>query len=141
MFVKNNVWSTENPRAFVSSALPKSPAKGYVQTEVNKIALTMTADDDFFLPRCSSDGKAEIFASLPGEKRLGNGEVSVIDCGFEISIPAGYRLSVSSCVSGLFLSLLDANRIKVSAFNASRECVLHDRQHIGKIWIEPVYFF
>lgn len=142
--MKDNNWSSNDPRVFVSSRLPKSPARDYVRPDVNKVAIKIKSDDDFFRPMISTpDGKAEIFANLGGAKEIqvGQGGVVVVDCGFEMSLPAGYRASVSSSVPGLFISLVEAQRIKVSVFNSGDKCVLQDRQVIGKIWIEPVYFF
>lgn len=141
--MKNCSWSSEDPRVFVSSRLPKSPATDYVSPEVNRVAASIKCEDDFFAPKSScDDGKAEIFANIDsGGVELGHGSSAVIDCGFEMELPPGYRISVSSSIDSLFLSLADSKRIKVSVFNAGDQYVLQDRQAIGKIWIEPVYFF
>jgi len=140
--VKNCNWSSDDPRILVSSRLPKSPAMDYVRPEIRKVAANISADDDFFLPRCSSpDGRAEVFANVSESIELEHGAMTVVDCGFEMTLPAGYRISACGISERLFVSLLDSKRIKVSVFNSGDKCVLQDRQTIAKIWIEPVYFF
>lgn len=139
--MKNNHWVSEETRAFVTSRLPRSPAQDYVRPEINRIATTIKGEDDFFPKNTDSEGRSEIFAKIEGDLKIGAGESAVVDCGFDFSLPPGYRMSVSSSIQGLFLSLLDSKRLKVSVFNSSEELVLHDRQMIGKIWIEPIYFF
>jgi len=141
--VKNCNWSSDDPRIFVSSRLPKSPAMDYVRPEINKVAVKISADEDFFLPTCStSDGKADVFANIPsGEMQIEHGGVAVVDCGFEMTLPPGYKASVHTSLEGLFVSLVDSKRMKVSVFNASNKYVLQNKQPIAKIWIEPVYFF
>lgn len=140
--MKNCNWSSDDPKIFVSSRLPKSPATDYVRPEINKVAIDISAEDNFFVPKCSSsDGKAEIFANIPKSIELEHGTMMVIDCGFDATLPAGYRISVCGISKGLFVSLADSKRIKVSVFNSGEKHVLHDREPIGKIWIEPVYFF
>jgi hypothetical protein len=142
--VKDNNWSSIDPKISVSSRLPKSPARDYVRPEVNKVAVKIKSEDDFFSPKSSSqDGKAEIFINLNGLKeiKIGSHGVEIVDCGFEMVLPAGHRAAVSSSMPGIFISLVDSPRVKVSIFNSGEECVLQDRQVIGKIWIEQVYFF
>lgn len=140
--MKNNHWASERTGAFVTSRLPRSPAQDYVRPEMNRIATTIKGEDDFFPKNTDSEGRSEIFAKIPeGDLKIGTGGSAVVDCGFDFSLPPGYRISVSSLVHGLFLSILDSKRLKVFVFNLSEELVLHDRQMIGKIWIEPIYFF
>lgn len=140
--MKNTNWSSEDRRVFATARLPKSPAMDYVRPEIRKVAIDAHADDPFFLPRCSSsDGTAEIFANIAESIELEHGAMAVVDCGFEMTLPAGYRISARGASDRLFVSLADTKRIKVSIFNAGDKCVLHNSQPIAKIWIEPVYFF
>jgi hypothetical protein len=114
----------------------------YVRPEIRKVVVNISADDDFFLPRCSSaDGRAEVYANIAESIELEHGAMAFIDCGFEMTVPAGYRMSACNISERLFVSLSDSKRIKVSVFNAGDKCVLQDKQPIAKIWIEPVYFF
>jgi hypothetical protein len=140
--MKNCNWSTEDPKAFVSSRLPKSPAMDYVRPEIRRVAASISADEEFFMPKCSaSDGRAEVFANIPGDIELEHGAMTVVDCGFEMTLPAGYRISARGVSGGLFVSLADSKRVKISVFNGGEKCVLQDRSPIAKICIEPVYFF
>jgi hypothetical protein len=114
----------------------------YVRPEIRKVAADIHADDEFFLPRCSSsDGRAEVFANVSESIELEHGAMAMVDCGFEMSLPAGYRISACGISERLFISLADTKRVKVSVFNSGSKCILQNRQPIAKIWIEPVYFF
>jgi hypothetical protein len=64
-----------------------------------------------------------------------------LDCGFTITLPAGYRCRVSSHASSFVLDTVDSKRFKVNLINLGEETILNDRQAIGRLWVEPVYFF
>lgn len=114
----------------------------YVRPEIKKVATDIRADDPFFFPKCSSsDGTAEVFANIAEPIELEHGAMSVVDCGFEMVLPAGYRISARGVSDRLFVFLADTKRIKVSIFNAGDKCMLHNNQPVAKIWIEPIYFF
>ena len=140
--MKNEYWSSKGSAAHVSSKLPSSPATGYSRPEINKVAVSIEFDDEDFAPNYSEGSSADIFANLPsGDLFLTPGASEVVDCGVSLKIPAGYRICVSSSIPGTFFNLIDSKRLKLNVFNAGEKATLRHKQNIGKIWIEPVYFF
>jgi len=140
---KNDYWASES-RVKVSSKLPKSPAAGYLAPDIKKVAVQIESDEDDFMPRYSLEdaGRADLVVNIPsGEILFSEGGSDILDCGFSLEIPAGYRLCVSSSVHGFFMELVDSKRIKIKAFNSGEECTLRHKQKVAKMWIEPIYFF
>lgn len=141
--MREDNWKSDPP---IPRAVPRSlttPAKDYSRPSVVKVAVAIKGDSEEFLPTaCDASGACEIIANIPsGETRMTEGSMAVIDCGFSIETPPGYRCSVSSLVPGLILEIVDAQRFKVNAINLGQTTILKDRDVIGKIWIEPVHFF
>lgn len=141
--MRDDNWKSDPP---IPRAVPRSsttPAKDYSRPSVVKVAVAIKGDSEEFLPAaCDPSGACEIIANIPsGETRMTEGSMAVIDCGFSIETPPGYRCSVSSLVPGLILEIVDAQRFKVNAINLGQTTILKDRDVIGKIWIEPVHFF
>lgn len=133
-------WSSSG--VFVSPKLPKNPAVGYSTPDLRRVAVEIKAEDDDFLPFYESGAnEANLMANIPsGQLKLPKGSCLVIDCGISLDIPSGYKCVVSGR-PGLFLYLLDDKRIKVYATNLDENLILFHKQVIGKIWVEPVYFF
>lgn len=123
--------------------LAETPAKGYSRPEVAKVAVALKVDAEEFSPSaCDPSGACEILANIPsGDIFMAEGAMAVVDCGFSLEIPPGYRCSVSSLVPGLILEMVESQRFKVNAINLGGKTTLRDRDVIGKIWIEPVHFF
>lgn len=135
-------WSIKDSKIFVSSKLPKSPALGYVKPEIKKVAIKISSDHEDFIPTYSEDkNAADLFLNTPKELIFPKGSQEIIDCGFSLEVPAGYKVCVSSVISSVFITLIDSSRIKVNAINFGEEIILQYKQKIGKIWVEPVYFF
>jgi len=140
--MKNEYWATKSSSIQVSSKLPASPATGYSRPEINKVAVSIDFDDEDFVPIYSEGSSADVLANLPsGDLVLPHGGSEIVDCGISLKMPAGYKVCASSSIPGVFLSLMDAKRIKLNAFNAGEKVILRHKQKIAKIWIEPVYFF
>lgn len=138
----SSYWSSNESLVRVSSKLPSTPAMGYIKPDLRKVAVEILSDEEDFIPKYSDNNTADLFASLKnGDLRLATGSSDLVDCGFSIEIPAGYRICVESCISNVFLNLIESNRIKVNIFNFGKELILQNKKKIGKIWIEPVYFF
>lgn len=141
--MRKDNWKSDPP---IPRATPRSsptPAKDYAMTSVMKVAVSVKGDSEKFIPMvCDPSGACEIIANIPsGQMKMTEGSMAVIDCGFSIETPPGYRCSVSSLVPGVMLEIVDSQRFKVSAINLGQTTILKDRDVIGKIWIEPVHFF
>ena len=141
--MNHNYWSSDKNKVKVFSKLQPSPAKGYVNPEIKKISTKITCEDEDFIPKYSSkNNHADLLANLKSELVLTSGSLESVDCGIEIETPPGYKLCVESSVVGVFLTLQDYKKIKVNLINLTKEeIILQHKQTIGKIWIEPVYFF
>ena len=139
----DNKWSSKDNRVYASPTLPRSPATGYNKPDLKKIAVSISSDEIDFVPSYpAGSNEADLLANIPsGTLLFSKGGCNVVDCGFSLEVPVGYRVRVSSLLDNLFLNLLEASRIKVNAINLGEELILHHKQKIGKIWIEPVYFF
>lgn len=141
--MRSDNWKIEKPNMKISAKLPASPAKDYVRPEIRKVAVEIVSDEEEFIPAyahgCNS---AYLLANLTvGELDLISGSSTLIDCGFSLKVPPGYRVEIASSISGLFLSRCDSERMKVNAINVGENLTLHHKQEIARIWIEPVYIF
>lgn len=136
------MWESDKSSATVSPRLPGTPAKGYFCPELKNVAIEIESDGEEFMP---SEGKsciAELVVNIPESKlTISSGGSAVVDCGFSIKIPAGYRYRTESMVPGLFVSSLDSPRFKLNVFNFGDIHTLTHGQKIARMWIEPVYFF
>jgi len=136
-------WRPDPPLPKVFPRPPMTSAKEYARPEISKVAVSIETDADEFMPRqCGRDGSATIFANIPsGELVISKGGSSIVDCGFSVEMPAGYRCRVSSLVVGVVLDSVDSKRFKVNVVNLADQTILKDRQAIGKIWVEPIHLF
>lgn len=141
--MRDDNWRLESPLPRAVPKLPGCSAKGYSSPEVKTVAVSIESDEEEFMPRpCGSDGGCAIRSNIPsGSLVMSEGATAVIDCGFSMALPQGYRCRMSSSISGLALESVDSKRFKVNAINLGGETILHDRDTIGRIWVEPVYFF
>lgn len=136
-------WSLNESKVFVSSRLPNSPATGYNKPDFKKIAVSISSDNEDFIPSYENcEYAAILIANIPNKKLiLSKNSQAVIDCGFSLEVPAGYKVCASSFISSIYLNLVESSRIQVSVLNLGEELILLHKQKIGKIWIEPIYFF
>ena len=134
-------WESDPPLPRARPMMSTSPAKGYSGSCVEKVAVVIKSDEAEFSPSpCDPKGFSEIIANIPSKEIvMVEGSTTIVDCGFSMELPAGYRCMISSCVPGLILELVDSKRFKVNAINLGGETILHDRETIGRIWVEPVY--
>lgn len=148
--MNNNYWSSKENKPVVFSKLQPSPAKGYVSPEIKKIATKINCEDEDFIPRYNSKNNyADLLINLKNNSedsfkdlKLTYGSLETVDCGIEIEIPSGYKIRAESSVPGIFLTLQESKRIKVNLVSfCKEEVILHHKQVIGKLWIEPIYFF
>lgn len=146
----DNFWK-ESPKAQVSSKLPKSPTDNYKEPNLIRVLTDIKFDDEYFIPKYSNNStRAEIYACVPNESMMINQYgMCVVDCGFSIKIMEGYRacFCLDSNLSGLVINgsnHIEPNeicRVKITVVNVGEKIVIKNKQTIGKIWIEPVYFF
>jgi dUTPase len=146
----NNFWK-EIPKAQVSSKLPDSPTSNYKEPNLIKVLTDIKFDDEYFIPKYSNNGtRAEIHANIANEAAtITPHGILVVDCGFSIKIMEGYRacFCLDSSLSSLVISgsnHIEPNeecRVKITVVNVGEKIIIRNKQIIGKIWIEPVYFF
>lgn len=141
--MRDDGWEIDRTAPKVTPKYPSTPAKNYSRPEISKVSVALEADEQAFVPSPSGkDGSASIYANIPqGDLTISGGGTAVIDCGFTLTLPVGYRCRVSSVVPGILLDTVDSKRFKINATNLGDETNLKDRQVIGRLWIEPIYFF
>lgn len=149
--MKNNYWK-ENKKVFVNSKLPNCSANNYYKPQINKVASHIDYEDDFFVPEYSNSYGANIYSNVPENLlKINNLQTSIVDCGFSIKLPVGYKIcfSLESDLSnkGLFISghsEIDhekESRIKIFLFNVGDMVTIKHKQKLGLIWAEPIYYF
>lgn len=151
----NDHWS-ENNKIKVSSKLPECPASNYYKPNIIKVLTKISVDGDYFTPKYSSPDSscADLFANITNKESIGicSSGTEVIDCGFSICISNGYKACVGLdsywCDKGLILmghdqiNSTENHRVKLNVLNISDKMVIiNNKDKIGKIWIEPIYFF
>lgn len=136
-----DAWKRESPLPRAKPKTIGTPAKGYSRPEVAKVAVVLEADSEEFKPSpCDQEGSSGIVANIPGgEMVIPHGGSAVIDCGFGMNLPAGYRCRVKCYMSALVFEVVELKRFKVHATNLGGETILRHGDPIGRIWIEPVY--
>lgn len=141
--MRGDGWRRDSPVPRATPVPQTSPVKGYPTHDARRVPVAIESDSEEFGPSdAAPDGSVSIFANIPsGSIRMTEGASVVVDCGFSIEIPMGYRCRVSSSVPGVMLDMVDSKRFKVNAINLGGETILHDRESIGRVWIEPVHFF
>jgi len=117
--------------------------------------------DEGFVPQYQTEGSVcvDLAASVPpdhaGIKQitLPHRASAVIDCGFCMELPKGYRASITArsglASRGLMVSnspgIIDSDyrgRVKVAVINVGKEIiVIKDGDRIAQMAIEPVYLF
>ena len=141
--MRDDGWEVKSPFPRVAPKAPSTPARNYSRPHISKVAVALEVDELHFSPESTSgDGSAVAFANIPsGSIVLPHGGTAVVDCGFSMTIPPGYRTRVSSAVSGLVVEVVESKRFKVTVINVGSEAILEDRGAIARLWIEPIYFF
>lgn len=140
--MSRDIW--KDKRSVVASPrLSRSPAKSYYAPELKNLDVKIEFVDPFFEPRPQAqDGKAAVFANLTNESCIiPKGGQLILDCGFSLVPPAGYRVSFSCCVLGIISDRMESERFKVNLMNLGEETILNNKQQVGKMWLEPIYFF
>jgi hypothetical protein len=133
----------KNQSVRINPLLPHNHASDYFNPKINQVAVEVTWDDRDFMPSCEGTScVSEVSANIPSsELFLVHNSSCVIDCGFTINLPAGYKCRAESLNPSLFIQIVECPRFKLNVFNAGEAVRLIDRQKIAKIWIEPIYLF
>jgi hypothetical protein len=141
--VRSDGWGYDPPLPKAKPKATKTPAKEYSRPGISKVAVALKIDDPSFAPGTSDRyGMSMVFARIPsGQVRISEGGSVVIECGFGLELPPGYRVRVSSLFANLFVEVNNLDMFRLHVTNLSDETILKDREQIGLIWIEPVCFF
>ena len=145
---ETNYWA-DSKKYNANSRLPSCVAKNYYVPSINKILTAIKPDDPDFIPVYFDDSKADIKANIPEkELKINKGGHAIIDCGFYLEVPSGYKISVSTKINYLNNKVFvrdiinDNNRIKILVINSDENVVtISHKDTIGQIYIEPIYFF
>jgi dUTPase len=139
-------------------AAPKKKKVLQETSKVKRIPTEITADEPCFEPvyQLPTSVAADVFAKVtsnvplpPGVSprlMLAHRQATMIDCGFDIKIPPGYKAVISEnrdlAAKGL---LFDANqltgetRVTFRARNIAKEIIpIPNKERIGTISIEPI---
>ena len=144
-----NYWA-EDKKNNVNSKLPNCVAKDYYTPCINKISTKIYPDSVEFIPSYfESNSKADIRANIPEKQiKLNKNGCAIIDCGFCMEVPAGYKLSIyTPCEllkKGIFIKDIvhENKRIKVLLINNNNDFfVINHKDLIAQICLEPVYYF
>jgi hypothetical protein len=141
--LRDDGWGCDSPLPKAKPKQAKTPAKEYSRPELVRVSVSLEVDDPSFAPSPSDQfGVSTVSARIPsGSMRLSEGGCAVVDCGFGVVVPPGYRVRASCLVPGLLVDVHETNRFRLSVVNLGDETILNDGQQIGSIWVEPVCFF
>lgn len=150
-----NYWS-ETKKNLANAQLPQSPADNYFKPNLIKIVTKIKADEEDFIPKYQTKDSvcADLRANLDKDTlEIASGGSCLIDCGFSMELPSGYKACIASrsgwASKGLIVNnapgQIDSDyrgRIKICVTNISQNTlIISNKDRIGQIWIEPVYFF
>lgn len=146
---------TKKPVVKATKSREKSPATDYFQPPVFRIGTTIVSDTPEFKPLSKENGKyCEVFLNTVqrsmNQVQLNHRATEVLDFGCKIDLPPGYKINgnVNSSYSALGLVccsvyLDDEKRLKFIVTNSGKQTpiILKEKESVGVIWIEPVYYF
>lgn len=152
-----NIWS-ENKKNInvVNAILPTNPAENYCKPNSIKVITNIKADHEDFIPKYQTSDSvcADLLANLEKDQiDLLPGFSCLIDCGFSMELSQGYKACIAArsgwASKGLIVNnapgQIDSDyrgRIKICVTNISKDVLtILNKDRIGQIWIEPVYFF
>jgi len=144
-------------KGIISSKLPACKAKNYTGSQF-KIVTSIKPDESVFVPEYKSDDSdvCELRANLPqddsGSRKivLPYRTVCIIDCGFFLTIPDGYKLDIrmsdesSRVQKGMIVSgyYLEKGRLKVVVMNCGKELIVINHEDVfATMSIDPIYKF
>ncbi len=163
IYSSKDPWSElddDKPKVEVHVKPDKCPAKDYHSPSFHKVETNITPDSEKYIPTYGlGSTEADLFANLEKEISIGSSSCLVVDCGFSLDVPTGFRIKIDSNINlknkGVLANhFLDEScynkksdlhsgiRIKVSLINISKESItIYKDDKIATISIEPVYVF
>ena len=155
---ETNNWVDTKNKIKAKAKIPGCSAANYYCPPISKISTNINFEDDFFIPKYSKDSScADLFVYMPENNKnsigIGKSGQFTVDCGFSLKIAGGYKacfsLDSSLLNKGLIIngfnqidSTNDNTRVKINVLNIGEKIlILNYKDKVGKIWIEPIYFF
>lgn len=140
-----------------SPIMERTPAADYAEPSLTKVATNIVAEDESFIPKESFPGspavdlKANLKANdgLNPRVSLSHRSTAVVDCGFKLTLPPGYRAYVQPkknlAERGLMVASTYFEReseVKVTVINIGREILyIEPGQIFAEMTVQPVYAF
>ena len=132
----------------LSAIMPRSPVTNYASPMLHDVVTKIVVDDMQFLPKYQENSSYVDLMSSE-ELRIPVNGTEVIDCGFSIEVPAGYKVVVerrqSHIEDGPILQIVrweSSHKFKVTVHNAGyKERVVRWGSVFAKMHIEPAYKF
>jgi dUTPase len=137
--------------------LPSSPAQDFYNPDLFNVKTEVKADDSKFIPKYEEDSAvADLFANPPadvnGQKvfRLPYRSSVLVDCGFEVELPNGYKATITAhpdfAARGLIVPesprIIKKGRVQVPVINVGKEIiVIQEGDSFARMSLEPVYMF
>ena len=130
----------------VTPVVPPSVARDYYTPEIKKIATQIKADDPKFVPEYK--GSAAILKAKDGAT-LPHRCTAAIDCGFSMTLPAGWKVVLNAlpqwAAKGLVVTnpgVVAEGRMKVYVTNVGKEIILiRPGEEVAQLSVEPLYLF
>jgi len=146
----------KKPKGKVTPLSKKSLAEKYTSPNIFNIATEISAEEIVFIPVYKDKNMADVRVVVPmlnhqgvQAVRLNHRTVQILDCGFSIKLPEGFRVRAEAkrvwANRGLLVShsFIEDDRLKLIIINIGQETplVISHKENIAQIWIEPVYYF
>ena len=142
---------TKEEKTIVASPImERTPAADYAEPKLTKVASNISAKDDSFIPKPSFPGSpsVDLVANIEGERiQLSHRSVVTVDCGFQFTLPSGYRAYVNAkedlakrglCVSHRYFE--GESDVKVTVTNIGKEILyIEPGQVFAEMVVQPVY--
>lgn len=140
-----------------------SPVKDFYEPPILSVATKIVADDPMFIPKYQTPGSAcaDLVANIPVNEFLNNERkialthrsTLLVDCGFSMELPPGYKACIAARSSLASKGLVVANapaqidsdyrgRVKIIVTNIGKEILtISHGDRIGQIYLERVTLF
>lgn len=148
------IWTTKdgvvNKKKIKKGVNNQSFSKGF-----KKVPTKIKADDPSYIPVYQTDGSvcADLVANLPAPLALPYRTTEIVDCGFSMELPPGYKAVTCARSSLAKKGLIVTNapgqidtdyrgRVKVLVTNVGKEIItISHGDRFAQIALEPVYIF